>query len=80
MMPLAQGGYPIRLSLATPLPPVTQQNGWTVLIIASCNGHLEVVSALLAAGADREAKREVRAPPLPVQRSKSHTLSGLEEQ
>ena len=35
------------------------QNGWTPLIAASHNGRLEVVGALLAAGADKEAKDEV---------------------
>ena len=37
------------------------QNGWTALIWASYNRRLEVVKALLAAGADRDAKDNVRA-------------------
>ena len=40
--------------------------GYTALIMASQQGKVEVVEALLAAGADREAKESyVRAPPLP---------------
>jgi hypothetical protein len=35
------------------------QNGWTSLLRASQNGHLEVVGALLAKGADMEAKTDV---------------------
>ncbi len=38
------------------------KNGYTALIEASCEGHLAVVEALLAKGADREAKTKVRAP------------------
>ena len=35
------------------------QNGWPPLYAASLNGHLEVVGALLARGADVEAKDDV---------------------
>ena len=35
------------------------QRGWTALISASSEGHVEVVLALLAAGADKEARDEV---------------------
>ena len=35
------------------------QYGRTALTCASYNGHLEVVKALLAAGADKEAKNTV---------------------
>ena len=38
------------------------KGGYTALIRASENGHLAVVEALLAKGADREAKSNVRAP------------------
>ena len=38
---------------------VVSQNGWTALISASGGGYHEVVKALLAAGADKEAKNEV---------------------
>jgi ankyrin repeat protein len=38
------------------------KSGWTALITASYRGHLAVVEALLAKGADREAKANVRAP------------------
>ena len=36
------------------------QDGWTALLCASANGHSAVVEALLAKGADIEAKNEVR--------------------
>ena len=35
------------------------QGGWTALISASDMGHLEVVKALLEAGADKEVKGNV---------------------
>ena len=47
------------------LPGLGIKIGYTALIVASRNGKVEVVEALLAAGADREAKDNVRAPPLP---------------
>ena len=47
------------------LPGLGIKYGYTALIIALCSGEVEVVEALLAAGADREAKDMVRAPPLP---------------
>ena len=47
------------------LPGLGIKLGNTSLITASCEGKVEVVEALLAAGADREAKDIVRAPPLP---------------
>ena len=37
----------------------TTQAGDTALILASFSGHLEVVQALLAAGADKEVKNQV---------------------
>ena len=37
------------------------QNGDTALTVASCDNHLEVVKALLAAGADKDAKGRVSA-------------------
>ena len=40
---------------------VMSQNGRTALGRASLNGHLEVVKALLAAGADKEAMDGVSA-------------------
>jgi ankyrin repeat protein len=36
------------------------QNGWTPLYSASYKGHAKVVGALLAKGADMEAKADVR--------------------
>ena len=38
---------------------VPSQNGWTALIEASAMGHLEVVKALVAAGADVNVKDNV---------------------
>ena len=63
------GRSPLTLPLPPPswalLPGLGIKNGSTALIKASCMGKVEVVEALLAAGADREAKDKVRAPPLP---------------
>ena len=57
---------PLTLPLPPPswalLPGLGIKVGYTALIWASCNGKVEVVEALLAAGADREAKNNVRAP------------------
>ena len=39
---------------------IVSQDGWTALIGASYEGHLEFVNALLAAGAETEAKEAVR--------------------
>jgi ankyrin repeat protein len=39
---------------------VTRQDGWTPLHVASEEGHLEVAGALLAKGANMEAKNNVR--------------------
>ena len=47
------------------LPGLGITDGYTALIQASSKGKVKVVEALLAAGADREAKTNVRAPPLP---------------
>ena len=47
------------------LPGLGIKDGYTALIMASLMGKVEVVEALLAAGADREAKDKVRAPPYP---------------
>ena len=47
------------------LPGLGIKDGYTALIMASREGEVEVVEALLAAGADREAKENVRAPPCP---------------
>ena len=35
------------------------QSGWTVMMRAADNGHVEVVDRLLAAGADKDAQDEV---------------------
>ena len=35
------------------------QYGWTAMIYAAMNGHVEVVDRLLAAGADKDAQNEV---------------------
>ena len=35
------------------------QNGWTAMIYAAMNGHVEVVDRLLAAGADKDAQDKV---------------------
>ena len=48
------------------LPGLGIKWGYTALIKASYKGKVEVVEALLAAGADREAKTNVRAPPAPL--------------
>ena len=45
--------------LGTMLLPPCAQDGETALTEASMNGRLEVVRALLAAGADKEAKGQV---------------------
>ena len=37
------------------------QDGWTALIVAAQNGHLEAMELLLDRGADLEAKSEVSA-------------------
>ena len=42
------------------LTPAMQQGGWTSLLIASRNGHKDVVLALLQAGASVDAKDSVR--------------------
>ena len=42
-------------------PPLDKQNGWTALITASLEGHVESVNVLLAAGANKEAKDKVSA-------------------
>ena len=47
------------------LPGLGIKYDYTALIVASQLGKVEVVEALLAAGADREAKTKVRAPPCP---------------
>ena len=47
------------------LPGLGIKVGFTALILASYHGKVKVVEALLAAGADREAKDNVRAPPCP---------------
>ena len=65
---------PGKVSFDLPLPPPSWallpglgiKFGSTALIMASLNGKVEVVEALLAAGADREAKDNVRAPPAPL--------------
>ena len=36
------------------------QNGWTPLFAAACHGHLEVVQALVEAGAKKDAPAKVR--------------------
>ena len=64
---------PGKVSFDLPLPPPSWallpglgiKGGSTALIVASSMGKVEVVEALLAAGADREAKDKVRAPPCP---------------
>ena len=35
------------------------QDGWTAMMEAACNGHVEVVDRLLAAGADKDAQDKV---------------------
>ena len=35
------------------------QTGWTAMMQAAWNGHVEVVDRLLAAGADKDAQDEV---------------------
>ena len=63
------GRSPLTLTPPPPswalLPGLGIKNGYTALIIASQEGKVEVVEALLAAGADREAKANVRALPFP---------------
>ena len=65
---------PGKVSFDLPLPPPSWallpglgiKYGSTALIVASQYGKVEVVEALLAAGADREAKIDVRPPPAPL--------------
>ena len=63
------GRSPLTLPLPPPswalLPGLGIKYGYTALIVASREGKVEVVEALLAAGADREAKTAGRAPPCP---------------
>ena len=63
------GRSPLTLPLPHPswalLPGLGIKWGSTALITASEWSKVEVVEALLAAGADREAKENVRDPPLP---------------
>ena len=35
------------------------QDGWTAMMFAAQNGHVEVVDRLLAAGADKDAQEQV---------------------
>ena len=35
------------------------QEGWTAMMLAAENGHVEVVDRLLAAGADKDAQNKV---------------------
>ena len=48
------------------LPPTHHgmlvQDGWTPLLKAALEGHVDVVKALLAAGAEKEAATQVRGP------------------
>ena len=50
----------IRLS-----PPVTHQDGWTPLHLASYNGHMDMAVLLVEKGADLNAKNEV-SPHAPI--------------
>ncbi len=71
-MDVTQRHLPLRLLLVFPTPLLGLcpsalrsgiKHGFTALIFASTYGHLAVVEALLAKGADREAKDSyVRAP------------------
>jgi Ankyrin repeat len=57
--------------------PATQ-DGDTPLFLASHFGHLEVVNALLGAGADKEAKNKVTAMPVPMCPLSSTSLRRME--